>query len=97
MTSCQLASAGPIPAPPPTVPPVSEYTQRKIFVSNVSAEIDPQKLLEFFSKYGEVEDGPLGLDKQTGKPRGFALFVYKSVESAKRLWKSPTRSLKGTI
>ncbi|KVH87757.1 Nuclear envelope, Cut8 [Cynara cardunculus var. scolymus] len=81
MTSCQLASAGPIPAPPPTAPPVSEYTQRKIFVSNVSAEIDPQKLLEFFSKFGEIDDGPLGLDKQTGKPRGFALFVYKSVET----------------
>ncbi|PSR86747.1 UBP1-associated protein like [Actinidia chinensis var. chinensis] len=48
MTSCQLASAGPVPAPPPTAPPVSEYTQRKIFVSNVAAEIDPQKLLEFF-------------------------------------------------
>ncbi|GFS37815.1 RNA-binding (RRM/RBD/RNP motifs) family protein [Actinidia rufa] len=82
MTSCQLASAGPVLAPPPTAPPVSEYTQRKIFVSNVAAEIDPQKLLEFFSKYGEIEDGPLGLDKQTGKPKGFCLFVYKSVETA---------------
>ncbi|KAL7600235.1 hypothetical protein Lser_V15G22953 [Lactuca serriola] len=95
MTSCQLASAGPIPAPPPTVPPVSEYTQRKIFVSNVSAEIDPQKLLEFFSKYGEVEDGPLGLDKQTGKPRGFALFVYKSVESAKKALEEPHKVFEG--
>ncbi|CAH1436200.1 unnamed protein product [Lactuca virosa] len=97
ITSCQLASAGPVPAPPPTAPPVSEYTQRKIFVSNVSAEIDPQKLLEFFSKFGEIEDGPLGLDKQTGKPRGFALFVYKSIESAKKALEEPHKNFEGHI
>ncbi|GFZ20594.1 UBP1-associated protein 2A [Actinidia rufa] len=95
MTSCQLASAGPVPAPPPTAPPVSEYTQRKIFVRNVAAEIDPQKLLEFFSKYGEIEDGPLGLDKQTGKPKGFCLFVYKSVESAKKALEEPHKNFEG--
>ncbi|RVW76422.1 UBP1-associated protein 2B [Vitis vinifera] len=89
MTSCQLASAGPVPAPPPVVPPVSEYTQRKIFVSNVSSEIDPQKLLEFFAKFGEIEEGPLGLDKSTGKPKGFALFVYKSIESSRRALEEP--------
>ncbi|KAK7300309.1 hypothetical protein RJT34_11152 [Clitoria ternatea] len=94
-TSCQLASAGPVPAPPPNAPPVSEYTQRKIFVSNVSAEIDPQKLLEFFKQFGEVEDGPLGLDKQTGKPKGFALFVYKSVDSAKKALEEPHKNFEG--
>ncbi|KAG6476923.1 hypothetical protein ZIOFF_066171 [Zingiber officinale] len=51
------------PVPPPA-PQVSDNTQRKIFVSNVGAELDPQKLLQFFSKYGEVEEGPLGLDKK---------------------------------
>ncbi|XP_027330037.1 UBP1-associated protein 2A-like isoform X2 [Abrus precatorius] len=94
-TSCQLASAGPVPAPPPNAPVVSEYTQRKIFVSNVSAEIDPQKLLDFFKQFGEVEDGPLGLDKQTGKPKGFALFVYKSVESAKKALEEPHKNFEG--
>ena len=100
-TSCQLASAGPVPAPPPhaaaaaAAPVVSEYTQRKIFVSNVSADIDPQKLLEFFKQFGEVEDGPLGLDKQTGKPKGFALFVYKTVESAKKALEEPHKNFEG--
>ncbi|GAV82029.1 RRM_1 domain-containing protein [Cephalotus follicularis] len=94
-TSCQLASAGPLPAPPPTATPVSEYTQRKIFVSNVSADVDPDRLLEFFKQFGEIEDGPLGLDKQTGKPKGFALFVYKTVESAKRALEEPHKSFAG--
>ncbi|GFZ20593.1 UBP1-associated protein 2A [Actinidia rufa] len=62
MTSCQLASAGPVPAPPPTAPPVSEYTQRKIF---------------------------------TGKFKGFCLFVYKSVESAKKALEEPHKSFEG--
>lgn len=94
-TSCQLASAGPVPAPPPNAPPVSEYTQRKIFVSNVSSDIDPQKLLEFFKQFGEVDDGPLGLDKATGKPKGFALFVYKTVESAKKALEEPNKVFEG--
>ncbi|KAM3397999.1 UBP1-associated protein 2A [Capsicum galapagoense] len=96
MTSCQLASAGPVPSPPPsTAAPVSEYTQRKIFVSNVAAELEPQKLLEFFSKFGEVEEGPLGLDKQTGKPKGFCLFVYKSVEGARKALEEPHKTFEG--
>ncbi|KAG8371048.1 hypothetical protein BUALT_Bualt13G0046400 [Buddleja alternifolia] len=103
MASCQLASAGPVHTPPPaavaavSAPPVSEYTQRKIYVSNVSAELDPKKLLEYFSKFGEIEDGPLGLDKQTGKPRGFCLFVYKSLESAKKALEEPHKTFEGQI
>ncbi|KAK1396620.1 UBP1-associated protein 2A [Heracleum sosnowskyi] len=95
VTSCQLASAGPVPAPAPVAAPVSEYTQRKIFVSNVSADIEPAKLVEFFGKFGEIEDGPLGLDKQTGKPKGFALFVYKTVESAKKALEEPHKTFEG--
>ncbi|KAB1220254.1 UBP1-associated protein 2A [Morella rubra] len=94
-TSCQLASSGPVPAPPPVTPPVSEYTQRKIFVSNVSADVDPNKLLDFFKQYGEIEDGPLGIDKQTGKPKGFALFVYKTVESARKALEEPHKNFEG--
>ncbi|OVA13772.1 RNA recognition motif domain [Macleaya cordata] len=97
MTACQLASAGPVPAPAPSAPPVSEYTQRKIYVSNVGADIDPQKLLNFFSKFGEIEEGPLGLDKQTGKPKGFALFVYKSTESARKALEEPHKNFEGHV
>lgn len=95
VTSCQLAAAGPVPAPPPTAPPVSEYTQRKIFVSNVGADVEPHKLLEFFSRFGEIEEGPLGLDKQTGKPKGFCLFVYKSIEGARKALEEPHKSFEG--
>ncbi|KAL5556192.1 hypothetical protein UlMin_038428 [Ulmus minor] len=106
MTACQLASIGPVPAgsaaasvakPVPAQVPVSEYTQRKIFVSNVGADLDPQKLYIFFSKFGEIEEGPLGIDKATGKPKGFCLFVYKSVESAKKALEEPHKNFDGHI
>ncbi|KAF3571397.1 hypothetical protein F2Q69_00061999, partial [Brassica cretica] len=75
----------------------SEHTQKKIYVSNVGAELDPQKLLAFFSKFGEIEEGPLGLDKYTGRPKGFCLFVYKSAESAKKALEEPHKSFEGHI
>ncbi|XP_008805340.1 UBP1-associated protein 2A-like [Phoenix dactylifera] len=94
MTACQLASTGPV---PPPAPPVSEYTQRKIFISNVGTELDPYKLLQFFSKFGEIEEGPLGLDKMTGKPKGFCLFVYKTIESARKALEEPHKNFEGHI
>ncbi|CAA7392989.1 unnamed protein product [Spirodela intermedia] len=94
MTACQMASAGPAPAP---APPLSEYTQRKIYVSNVSSELDPQKVLQFFAKYGEIEEGPLGLDKLTGKPKGFALFVYKTPDGARKALEEPHKNFDGHI
>lgn len=109
MTACQLASIGPVPthagaqSAPLQLPQqqqqqqVSEYTQRKIYVSNVGADLNPKKLTEFFAKFGEIEEGPLGLDKSTGKPKGFCLFVYKTVESAKKALEEPHKSFEGHV
>ncbi|KAE8125053.1 hypothetical protein FH972_019890 [Carpinus fangiana] len=101
MTACQLASIGPVPQPSATAvaptPPLSEFTLKKIYVSNVGADLDPQKLLTFFSKYGEIEEGPLGLDKVTGKPKGFCLFVYRTVESAKKALEEPHKNFEGHV
>jgi heterogeneous nuclear ribonucleoprotein A1/A3 len=69
--------------------------QRKIFVGNVHADVDGDLLYQYFSQYGEIEEGPLGFDKNTGKPKGFALFVYKSVESARRALEEPMKNFDG--
>uniref|UniRef100_A0A0A9DEJ2 RRM domain-containing protein n=1 Tax=Arundo donax TaxID=35708 RepID=A0A0A9DEJ2_ARUDO len=71
--------------------------QRKIFVGNVHADVDVDRLYEYFSQFGEIEEGPLGFDKNTGKPKGFALFVYKSVESARRALEEPVRNFDGKM
>ncbi|XP_010554751.1 PREDICTED: UBP1-associated protein 2A-like [Tarenaya hassleriana] len=104
MTACQLASVGPVQGDPaaaaasaPAQHSSSEYTQRKIYVSNVGAELDPQKLMAFFSRYGEIEEGPLGLDKVTGRPKGFCLFVYKSPKGAKKALEEPHKNFEGHV
>ncbi|CAA6657003.1 unnamed protein product [Spirodela intermedia] len=74
MTACQMASAGPAPAPP------LRY-----------------QMLQFFAKYGEIEEGPLGLDKLTGKPKGFALFVYKTPDGARKALEEPHKNFDGHI
>ncbi|KAL6993111.1 hypothetical protein U1Q18_011230 [Sarracenia purpurea var. burkii] len=90
ITSCQLASLGSVP------PPQSHDTSgRKIYVSNVQADVDRERLRAFFEKFGEIETGPLGFDMYTGKSRGFALFVYKTQEAARKALEEPHKMFEG--
>lgn len=84
MASCQLSSVGPVATATTPAGAIPDGMTRKIYVSNVPTNADKEKLRAFFAKFGEIETGPLGFDSQTGKSRGFALFVYKTVESAKK-------------
>ncbi|KAL0442669.1 UNVERIFIED_CONTAM: UBP1-associated protein 2C [Sesamum latifolium] len=47
----------------------SDVALRKIYVGNIPFEISSERLLAHFSMYGEIEEGPLGFDKQTGKAK----------------------------
>ncbi|ERM94283.1 UBP1-associated protein 2A [Amborella trichopoda] len=97
MTACQFASSGPTEtlAKKTQNPTSNENLARKIYVGNVLSDIAPEKIHTFFSKYGEIEEGPLGFDRNTGKAKGFALFVYKSSESAKRALAEPNKIFEG--
>ncbi|GMJ10139.1 hypothetical protein HRI_004683100 [Hibiscus trionum] len=68
---------------------------RKIYVANVPYDMPADKLLGYFAQYGEIEEGPLGFDKQTGKSRGFALFVYKTAEGAQAALVEPVKNIDG--
>ena len=52
-------------------------------------------LLRHFSTYGEIEEGPFGFDKHTGKSKGFALFAYETEESAKAAVLHPIKNIDG--
>ncbi|KAL5703863.1 hypothetical protein ACHQM5_022361 [Ranunculus cassubicifolius] len=88
--ACQLASIG-----PGMVQKEGDSTGRKIYVSNVGVEIDAEKLKVMFAEFGEIEMGPLGFDVHTGKSRGFALFLYKTVEGAKKALEQPYKMFEG--
>ncbi|KAE9617032.1 putative RNA recognition motif domain-containing protein [Lupinus albus] len=73
----------------------ADIAQRKIYVGNVPPDLPADKLLAHFSIYGEIEEGPLGFDKQTGKSKGFALFVYKSPEGAQAALLESVKNVEG--
>ncbi|KAL3851378.1 hypothetical protein ACJIZ3_013260 [Penstemon smallii] len=73
----------------------ADVSLRKIYVGNIPFEISSERLLSHFSMYGEIEEGPLGFDKQTGKARGFAFFVYKTEEGAKAALADAMKTIDG--
>ncbi|KAG5051755.1 hypothetical protein AAZX31_02G134000 [Glycine max] len=87
MTVTQLAAAG--------GPGGGDVSLRKVFVGNVPFEISSERLLDEFLKFGEVEEGPLGFDKSSGKSRGFAFFVYKTEEGARASLVEPLKTIEG--
>lgn len=89
IVSCQLSSVGSIKDQD------GGGGARKIYVSNVQPSINKEKLRAFFEKFGEIEIGPIGFDKETGKSRGFALFVYKTLEGAKKSLEEPHKMFEG--
>lgn len=104
LASCQLASLGPPangPSPAQTQVQTPAQAQdgasgpRKIYVGNVPADADPERLMRFFAKFGEIETGPIGFDTQTGKSRGFALFLYKTTEGFRRAVQEPYKVFEG--
>lgn len=105
MAACQLASVGPASASASAsasgaAPSVMKTAQdasssRKIYVSNVPTGIDVERFRAFFAKFGEIETGPIGFDVQTGKSRGFALFVYKTQEGFKKALQEPYKLFEG--
>ncbi|KAI3842294.1 hypothetical protein MKW98_026084 [Papaver atlanticum] len=59
----------------------NQQKRRKIFVGN----------------YGEIEEGPCGFDFYTGKLKGYAMFIYKTVQGARRAVEEPIKRFDGYI
>ena len=51
-----------------------------IFVSGLPYDLDDAELLEIFEKFGTVTSAKVGIDRETGKSRGFG-FVEMSSDS----------------
>ncbi|KAJ3704163.1 hypothetical protein LUZ61_007868 [Rhynchospora tenuis] len=96
ITVVQLASAGLAEkSAPNSAQKAADVALRKIFVGNVLPDMSSERLLSHFATYGEIEEGPLGFDKQTGKFRGYALFVYKTVSGAQAALVNPNKVFDG--
>lgn len=94
MTVTQLAAAG-MGGTVASQTPAEDVALRKIFVGGVPQDMAADRLLSHFLSYGEIEEGPLGFDKQTGRSKGYALFVYKAVDGARAALVDPVKVIDG--
>ncbi|HRF45158.1 MAG TPA: RNA-binding protein [Candidatus Competibacteraceae bacterium] len=58
--------------------------QNKIYVGNFPYTVDESQLRELFSPYGEIEDLALIMDRETGRPKGFAFITFAAQHSAEK-------------
>ncbi|KAF4369653.1 hypothetical protein CsatB_001067 [Cannabis sativa] len=94
ITVTQFAAAG-VSGPNSSSSASGDVSARKIYVGNVPFDISSERLLGHFMMYGEIEEGPLGFDKATGKSKGFAFFVYKTEEGARAALVDPIKNIDG--
>ncbi|XP_064956422.1 UBP1-associated protein 2B-like [Musa acuminata AAA Group] len=84
---CQFAAVGPA--------STGDTAGRKVYVSNVPANATLDKLRSFFSRFGEIEAVPSGFDMLTGKWKGYAIFLYKKLEGARKALEEPYKVFEG--
>ncbi len=56
----------------------------KIYVGNLSYNVDDAKLNELFSPYGEIEEAVVIKDRMSGRSKGFGFVTFKDDESAQK-------------
>jgi len=56
--------------------------QNKVYVGNLSYSMDEPSLRSEFSKFGEITDIALPVDRVTGRPRGFAFITFADSKAA---------------
>lgn len=55
---------------------------KKLFVGNLSFELDQGELEGYFNAIGDVSEVKMITDRETGRPRGFAFVTMASAEAA---------------
>lgn len=64
-----------------------EEAKNKLYVGNLSYEIDDEKLKEIFSAQGEVIEAVVIKDKYSGRSKGFGFVTMKDDETAEKATK----------
>ena len=58
-------------------------SENKLYVGNLSFKTTEDQLAQLFSEFGTVRNAELILDRETGRPRGFAFVTLGTPEEAK--------------
>ena len=57
---------------------------RKLYVGNLSFDVNDQELEQAFSEYGEVTSATVVIDKYTDRSRGFGFVEFAQEEDAQK-------------
>ncbi|XP_038906210.1 UBP1-associated protein 2C-like [Benincasa hispida] len=72
-----------------------DLAQRKLYIGGLSPDITSEILLNFFGRYGDIEEGSVAYDKDTNESRGFGFVTYTTVEAAKKAIDDPDKTFGG--
>jgi heterogeneous nuclear ribonucleoprotein A1/A3 len=58
--------------------------QNKLYVGNFPYTVDESQLRDLFTAYGEIEDLAMIMDRETGRPKGFAFITFSTQQAAEK-------------
>ena len=73
----------------------NDEDERKLFVGGLPQDVKDTDLMTHFQTFGEIEGVNLKTDPNTGRSRGFAFVIYKSVEGVDKAVAEEEHDIKG--
>ncbi|GJP33732.1 hypothetical protein CLOM_g18252 [Closterium sp. NIES-68] len=73
----------------------ADLAYRKLYVWGLHFETTNETFKDFFSQYGDIEEGAVAFDRETHKSRGFGFVTYRSPEDARKALVEPTKFIDG--
>jgi cold-inducible RNA-binding protein len=69
--------------------------QNKLYVGNFPYSVNEAQLRELFGEYGQISELAMIMDRDTGRPKGFAFITFASQQSAEKALELNGRDLGG--
>lgn len=69
--------------------------QNKLYVGNFPYTVDEAQLRDRFSEYGQISDCAMIMDRDTGRPKGFAFITFATQQAAEKALEQNGRDLGG--
>ena len=69
--------------------------QNKLYVGNFPYSVDEAQLRGLFTPYGEISELAMIMDRETGRPKGFAFITFAAQQAAEKALELNGRDLGG--
>ncbi|CAI5982617.1 unnamed protein product [Closterium sp. NIES-64] len=73
----------------------ADLVYRKLYVWGLHFDTTNETFKDYFSQYGEIEEGAVAFDRETHKSRGFGFVTYRSADDARKALVEPTKFIDG--